>query len=522
MGKKLRGAKLRSYQRSKRDVEELQESQADAVARGTIQHRSNADLFVLDNAGDVTSQVYKNAIATGALSSSLKKKKNQDEEEGKKRGGLSEQDLRLVERLHAKHKKKDSNDGAGEGAGVGVALLKLAQQGRRGLQKGQNKRQRSISAGSKNSRINYDLWGDGGEPAEERSSSANQARTATSTEAETMANESVASSSSGTRVAAGTRPDRHVRPKAAGGGAYLRSHIRRLSPSGALPASAPSSLLSVEKIKVDVASAGQSYHPDPVLHRMSLQQALVVETRRMQALQNKTAPLATGMSEETRKLLVGDSSSSDDDDDDSKDAEEDEKEEAVTATATASSSLVAPLQRKNTDKLTTAQRNKQKRVRQEQAERERQKELKRFLNQAGQAGTLKKELNRKEREWHERRAQREQLKATSRRVRGRNIELALSQQDPLRAPSVPVALPGELVVPEHANASSGSSGSGGGGTTTATLRTLRPKGSLVWDRFGSFSDRGMAVLRNPTARAARKRKIKLQGAIKGPGFEIKG
>jgi nucleolar protein 53 len=59
---------------------------------------------------------------------------------------------------------------------------------------------------------------------------------------------------------------------------------------------------------------------------------------------------------------------------------------------------------------------------------------------------------------------------------GKDLWNAVSQQDPLRAPSLPVALTEEL---------EGKSGGGG------SLRTVTPKGSLVTDRLESMAARNM-------------------------------
>jgi hypothetical protein len=471
MGKKLRGAKLRAYQKAREAADELQESQADAAAIGAVARRDDAELFVVDKSGDASSKAYRNAVATGSISLKSNRPK----------GGLSDHDLEQVERLQRRH-GRDAQ-----------ALRKLAEEGRRQVQLGRNKRHRSASAGGKSSQASYDLWDDGG--GEEDEEGAGGAKKKAKTTAGTTG-----------KAPAGIRPDAHVRPRPG-----PRTRGAPAAPDAGAAAPSP--------VRVDVASAGQSYLPDPVLHRAALRRAAEVEARRLEAARRRRAPLSAGLSEETRRLIVGDSSDEEEEDEDKDDLPgEDAGEEEAKANGaspppprerSAPPSSLPPLPLKSAGgKLTAAQRNKQKRARQEKAELERLKQSKRLLGQVGQAGTYRKQIRKRERELEERRERLRLLKESARRAPGRDVELALSLQDPLSAPSVPVALPGEL---------SGASASSG-----AALRTLRPKGSLVADRYGSLADRGMAPRRNPAAGAARTRRLKVRGSVRGPGFEIRG
>jgi hypothetical protein len=477
MGKKLRGAKLRAYQKAREAADELQESQADAAAIGAVARRDDAELFVVDKSGDAASRVYKNAVATGSISRKDKKPK----------GGLSDHDLERVERLQQRH-GRDAQ-----------ALRKLAERGRKQAQLGRNKRHRSVSSGGKSSQVSYDLWGDGGggEDEEGGRGGTDGAKRAKTTEA--------AAGIAG-KAPAGIRPDAHVRH---GSGPRFRGAPAAPDAGAAAP------------VRVDVASAGQSYLPDPVLHRAALRRAAEVEARRAEAARRRRAPLSAGLSEETRRLIVGDSSDEEEGEDEDKDDPpgEDAGEEEAKANGASppppqgrsAPSSLPPLPLKSAGgKLTAAMRNKQKRARQERAELERLKRSKWLLGQVGQAGTYRKQIRKRERELEERRERLRLLKESARRAPGRGVELALSLQDPLAAPSVPVALPSEL-------SSAGSPGPGG-----AALRTLRPKGSLVADRYGSLADRGMAPRRNPAAGAARSRRVKVRGSVRGPGFEIRG
>ena len=86
------------------------------------------------------------------------------------------------------------------------------------------------------------------------------------------------------------------------------------------------------------------------------------------------------------------------------------------------------------------------------------------------------------------------------------METELSQQDPLTAPTVPVALSSEL----HAK------GKNGGGS----LRTMIPKGDLVTDRMASLADRNLVSKRKTgdKKRIMQGKRRKLN--VKGKGHEI--
>jgi Nop53 (60S ribosomal biogenesis) len=235
---------------------------------------------------------------------------------------------------------------------------------------------------------------------------------------------------------------------------------------------------------------GQSYHPDPSAYQQLLQTAVQVEVARNQAQQKTETPISQGMSSETRALLIGDSDS-DDDDDCNVDGT---KEEHSTTNETA---MILP---KRTGKLTTAQRNKQKQRRMQEAILKKQQQTKRLLKDIdGELPRFQKEIKRKELlRLQKQEARRLQLQQTPRLP----LELHLAQTNPLAAPTVPIALAPEL---------------------RSSLRTIKPKGSLVQER---------ALLRwnPPTAetkkKAHKRRKLSLKGkrnsATRGDNFEILG
>jgi nucleolar protein 53 len=233
------------------------------------------------------------------------------------------------------------------------------------------------------------------------------------------------------------------------------------------------------KVKIDVAKSGQSYNPDRVQHKKVLQEAVQVEQKREAAETERNAPISTGMSEETRALMMGDS---DTDDSPSDDEGEDNDEER-------------PIEKKK-EKLTRAERNKQKRVREEQREIDTRKRQKKIQNSVAEAKTVTRKMLKDEAESKEKKEKIQKLKEESERVKGKNVYQQLADENPIHAPTYPVALSSEL------NESGGS------------LRTIKPKGSLVTDRMASFLDRDMApkkALRQRKRVEGKRRKLKVRG-----------
>ena len=106
-----------------------------------------------------------------------------------------------------------------------------------------------------------------------------------------------------------------------------------------------------------------------------------------------------------------------------------------------------------------------------------------------------KQIAKEEAEKAERREELRRLKA-ERQIEplGKGVMTKLSTIDPIRAPALPVALTEELAE------------QGGG-----TLRTVRPKGSLLTDRMESLVDRKMAARKTLTKKnvvQGKKRKMK--------------
>jgi len=210
-------------------------------------------------------------------------------------------------------------------------------------------------------------------------------------------------------------------------------------------------------VAIDVAHSGQSYRPDEELHQDIIGEALAIELRRNEAMEYEKTPIASGMSEETLAVLVGDDdvySSSDDDDEDGN--------KTFTPKTTR-------------EKLTKAQRNKRKRVKQMQLEHEERKRTKKLLNSVNNVKSIRKEIEREEREHTTKNEEVKRLKEEARaKPLGKNLHSKLVEKDPIKAPTLPVALTSEL------------KDNGG------TLRTVKPKGDLLSERLHSFAARKMA------------------------------
>lgn len=230
-------------------------------------------------------------------------------------------------------------------------------------------------------------------------------------------------------------------------------------------------------VAVEVAAAGQSYRPDPTMHQKALRQAKLVEARRLQAEEYKNTPVSQGLSEDTKALLVGDTDS---EDEESSNDESEEQEQS-------SSSL-----HKRFEKLTRAQRNKQKRLRVARAIQEKQRKRRKLENAVAEIPRYKKEMRNEAQQLEQRKATIRATKQASTRTKGSNVFQAASESNPIDAPTFPIGLTKEI--------------------QKATLRTIAPKGSLVTDRIMSLRDREMAApVRGHTKIRKRKRRVAVKG-----------
>ena len=238
-----------------------------------------------------------------------------------------------------------------------------------------------------------------------------------------------------------------------------------------------------KKVSVDIAESGQSYNPDKVQHKKVIENAFNVERKRHVAEEIKNAPISKGMSDETKAYLLGDSDSDESDLEDESDTAPSEKR---------------PMEKKK-EKLTRAQRNRQKRIREEMKQIAEQKREKKFQKSVGEAKTISKQLRKLEAKQRERNEKLRKLKEDSERTKGKDVYQQMANEIPIDAPTYPVALTSEL--------------------KSGSLRTIKPKGSLVTDRMASFQDRDMAA-KKQTKRKRRvqgkRRKLKLK--VRGKGY----
>jgi len=190
----------------------------------------------------------------------------------------------------------------------------------------------------------------------------------------------------------------------------------------------------------------------------------------------KAQPLSNGLSALTQDILVESDSGEESSDGDDDDGEEDD--------AAATTKIV-----KRKEKLTRAQRNKQKRVKAEEVSLQKRRQHKRFLHEANEVHVKKKAVQRAEQENRQRQADIATLKSEKKaRPLGKDVWGKLSELDPINVPALPVALTAELQFTSGGRA-------GGGG-----LRTVTPKGSLVTDRLESMVTRNMIVKKRTESR----------------------
>lgn len=207
-----------------------------------------------------------------------------------------------------------------------------------------------------------------------------------------------------------------------------------------------------------VAMAGQSYIPDADAHSKVIQVAAAIEMKREKAIQNEKDPISNGFSKETAALLLQGDTDEESDDDDSL------PDEPVGAIP------------KRAHKLTRAQRNKQKRVRAQQAELSKQRMERKLIKQIGEIPVIRKELKQLER------AAQETTHVDKKRKR---------EDHPVDTPAIPVPL-----------------------QSAGSLRSIKVMGSLTEERRNAMADRGLAEKPSFAHDAKRRRKLHRRKARK--------
>lgn len=227
-------------------------------------------------------------------------------------------------------------------------------------------------------------------------------------------------------------------------------------------------------VAVEVALPGQSYRPDREQHQDAVGEALAIELQRKEAEDYKTKPLS-GDNHDELNNNGSDSSDSEDDMD----------------TANSNTPTVP---KKRPEKLTKAQRNRQKRAQAQTREAQARKKQRLALHDVTEVRKLTKVISRHERTCEEKRKVVSQQKEET-----RNIPLGTDlykTTDPLHVPALPVALTEDL-------------------NNNGTLRTIKPKGSIMLERLQSLTQRNMAnkksLYKKKNVVQGKKRKTMIKG-----------
>lgn len=417
MGKK-RGAVIRAKKRANEAAEELLNQTLENKESARFEAKANEELFVIDSTPDVSQ--------TGLFNTNKHRKNKRKQHESTltlkqgKNNRISELDEMKIKNMMKRHSKEE--------------IIELANANEERMK--QRKRVKRVAGTAK---ANFDLWGNGD----------NNQPKSIKDKGTKMVPVKV-----GVAAAAGTAPIVFKAvPKAS-----LRKDIQQPAVLSSKELKRKERLKenARKSVQIELAQPGQSYRPDEEQHQDIIGEALGVELRRKEAEEYKAAPIGGGrMSKHTLSLLVNSS------DEESSDDEEDEE------------NVTAPISVKRKEKLTRAQRNKQKRAKAMKLELEEKKKAKKFLQTFSQAKQISKDIRKKE---AERIARKEEIKALKEeklsKPLGINVIDQISKLDPINAPSLPVALTEEL--------------------KDGSLRTIKPKGSLLTDRVESMISRKMA------------------------------
>ncbi|CAI5712953.1 unnamed protein product [Peronospora farinosa] len=217
---------------------------------------------------------------------------------------------------------------------------------------------------------------------------------------------------------------------------------------------------------VEVAAAGQSYHPDFDTHQDVMAEAVAEELERREKKAQQQELVVKGMSEETRKHIKHESSDSEAESSDS--GHEDDTTKKV---------------RKLPEKVTRAQRNKRARHKQMKLEHHVRRGEKAIIKQINTSNHILQDIMKNE------------MKAAKKlELKKLQLEQKLQEEPPVRVAgkytkldrTTPVSFFEEL---------------------TGNLRTLKPKGNPLLDRFDSLHKRNQIQIGRP--KKTRKAKVKV-------------
>lgn len=411
MGKK-KGAAKRAKKRADAAAADLLEQTIENQEIARYEQKDDGDLFVLDTIPDAAKAV----AVSKKRKKSIKNSSEISDVKQSKRNRISEKDERQIRKMMSKHSKEI------------VVSLAAAR-----AEREQERKRLKRSAGL--AKTGFNLWDDSAPENKDTK---------------------VMPFKSGVKSMAGTAPvqfqavtKKSLRKDIQQPAILSKKHLKSRE---ADKARAPNT------VKVEPAQAGQSYRPDEEQHQDVIGEALSIELRRKEALDYKNAPIGGGgMREETLALIIN---SSDEESSDEEDSDNDDEPDAK-----------APAKRK--EKLTRAQRNKQKRFKAEQLALEERRRKKKLMHTLNESKTVAKQVRKEEAMKISRRKEINTLKEEKRaQPIGVNIFEKLSEKDPINAPSLPVALTEEL--------------------KDSSLRRIRPKGSLLTDRMESLISRKLA------------------------------
>ena len=499
MGKRLQGAALRAKKRQKALVEELQEQQAEQVARQSVIDHTDQELFVLDTLGDHVKkqQGRRRQQQQPSKTRTIQQQQQQQKSDKTIRSSSSSsvvllssqwsnQEKREINKLVQRHSKEE--------------LISMVQAGQKLYDKGHHLQTHGIrkdrgkrGVGDSHLQV-FDLWNDNEDnnnmdPMVTTTKNNNMQQQTSNDNNNKRIRDSVPDKACDHEKQTDTKPrgkdDDDDKSNNKNASLEKTNNLKQPDDSQSLKKGTSSTISAVVPpvrsqrrprrhvipgVSVDVAKGGQSYRPDPQQHQTVLRQALTVEERRNQAEIDRNKPISPGMSEETKALLLGDS---DDDDDDNDSCNENDKVE-----------MELNVFHKQRDKLTRAQRNKQKRLRQEEQERMNIKKRRIMDNQVYSITRIKKQVNMEKEQEQKRQEQKRlhvQEKVTMNNQQlGTEMELKVSQQDPEMAPTYPVVLTNEMTRQQRQQQQD-----------CYGLRTIIPKGNLITDRMVSYALRNL-------------------------------
>ncbi|OQS07280.1 transmembrane protein [Thraustotheca clavata] len=214
------------------------------------------------------------------------------------------------------------------------------------------------------------------------------------------------------------------------------------------------------KVKpVEVAAAGQSYHPEFESHQDVLAEAVAKKHEKKAIREANNAPLGKGLTEET-KQYINNAASDEEDEEEAVDDEADNDEESTQKT-------------KVQEKLTRSDRNRQARHKNLMKEIENRKANKKLLKQINTVNSITGELNKKEK-----------LARKKKEIKKFLLEKKLEEEPEVLIGGKKQKLNRDTVVSLTEELS-------------GNMRTLKPKGSVMQDRFDSLLQRNMIEIGKP-------------------------